>query len=102
MSEHDEIPEDVDYVEMTFSDGVVHRISVTPEQARRWFDGREAIGHARGEPVVGEDGRLEEHHGLPRDPDAEPVEPEVLGVPIDPEELEALEPDEEDENLDEP
>jgi hypothetical protein len=39
MSGHDEIPEDVAYAEFTFN-GVVHRVPVTPEQARRWLEGR--------------------------------------------------------------
>jgi hypothetical protein len=84
MDEHDEF-EHVAFVEFTSKDGVVHRVPVTPEQARRWKEGEEAIGFARGEPMVGEDGRLVEHHGLPEDPDAEEVEPTVLGVPLDPE-----------------
>jgi hypothetical protein len=56
---------DVAYVELTFN-GVVHWMAVTPEQARRWLKGEEAIGMGRGEPMVDKDGRLIEHHGLPR------------------------------------
>ena len=88
MSEHDEF-EDVRYLEVTVK-GVVHRVPIPPEQARRWLEGEEAIGFGRGEPMVGEDGRLIEHHGWPEDPDAEPVEPEVLGVPLDPEDPETF------------
>ena len=63
MSEHDEIPEDVAYVEMTVSDGVVHRVPVTPEQARRWLEGKKPIAYDMntGEPSV-DDGRLIEEH----------------------------------------
>ena len=53
MSEHDEIPEDVAYAEVTFGD-VVHRIPVTP-QARRWMEGKEAIAYDNmkaGEPLT--------------------------------------------------
>lgn len=108
----DEIPDDVVYLEVMFkgpghpSDPdeptrVVHRIPVTPEQARRWLEGEEALGMGRGEPFVSEIRELIEHHGLPEDPHAEPVNPEVLGVPLDPEDGEAFDCDEEDENLDE-
>jgi hypothetical protein len=101
MSEHDEF-EDVRYAEFT-KDGVTHQVPVTPEQARRFIEAEEAIGMGRGEPFVDKDWRLIEHHGWPEDPDAEPVEPEVLGVPLDPEDGEAFDSDEEeDENLDEP
>ncbi len=54
--------------EFTFPDGVVQRVPVTPEQARRWFDGQEALGMGRGEPRVDEDGRLVEHDGIPKNP----------------------------------
>jgi hypothetical protein len=67
-----------------------HRVLVTPEQARRWIDGQDAIGFGRGEPFVEKDRRLIEHHGWPEDPDAEPVEPEVLGVPLNPTDPEAF------------
>ena len=55
MSEHDEIPEDVAYLEATFN-GVTHRVPVTPEEARRWLKGKGAIGMGRGEPMVDDDG----------------------------------------------
>ena len=97
----DDVPEDVSYVEFTFN-GVVHRMPITPEHARRWLEDEEALGLGRGKPCVDEHDRLIEHHGLPQDPNAEPVEPVVLGVPIDPEELEALEPDDENPYDDEP
>ncbi len=69
MSEH-EIPEEVRYVEFTF-DGVVHRIPVTPEQARRWLEGQKAIGYDMntGEPSVDADGRLIEEHRNTMEPD---------------------------------
>ena len=79
--------EDVIWVELTF-DGVVHRMSMSPEQARRWLEREEAIGMGRGEPMVEKDGRLVEHHGFDEDPHVEPVEPTVLGWPIDPEDWE--------------
>jgi len=88
VSEYNEIPEDVADIEVTFKDGVTHRVPVTPEQAGRWLKGEEALGMGRGEPTVDRDGRLVEHHGLPEDPDVEPVEPEVLGV-LDPKVWEA-------------
>ena len=59
--------EDVIWVELTF-DGVVHRMSMSPEQARRWLEREEAIGMGRGEPMVEKDGRLVEHHGFARRP----------------------------------
>jgi hypothetical protein len=64
MSEHDEIPEDVAYAEFTFSDGVVHRVPVTPEQARRWLEGKKPIAYDMntGEPFVDDDDRLIEEH----------------------------------------
>jgi hypothetical protein len=69
MSESDEVPEEVAYVDVTV-DGVVHRVPVTPEQARRWIEGKEAIGYGAGEPFVDEDGRLiEEHRNLMKDED---------------------------------
>lgn len=94
MSEHDEF-KDVAYVEVTL-DGVVHQMPITPEQARRWAEEKEAIGFARGEPFADQDGRLIEHHGLPHDSRIEPVEPEVLGVPVDPQDWEAHDHDADD------
>jgi hypothetical protein len=58
-------PSDVAYQEFVFK-GVAHRIPVTAERARRWLEGEEATGTGRGEPFVDKDGRLIEHHGLPR------------------------------------
>ena len=66
----DEIPNDVRYVEMTFSDGVVHRIPVTPDQARRWVEGKKPIAYdMNGEPSVADDGRLIEEHRNTMDPE---------------------------------
>ena len=90
MNEDIEELEDAAYMELVFN-GVTHRIPVTPEGARDWLEGEEAIGMGRGEPMVDEHGRLIEHHGFPEDPDAESSNPEVLGVPLDPEDLEAYE-----------
>jgi hypothetical protein len=67
MNEHDEIPEDVVNAEFRFGD-VVHRVPVTPERARRFFEGEEAIGIGRGEPMVDGEGWLIEQHGWPEDP----------------------------------
>jgi hypothetical protein len=97
MSEHDEIPEDVAYAEFTFK-GVVHRVLVTPEEARRWIEGTKAIGLIRrGEPILDRDERLIEHHGWPEDPHVETVNPVELGVPLDPEDPEAFDHDDSDE-----
>jgi hypothetical protein len=43
----DEIPEDVAFLEVT-KNGVVHRVPVTPEQARRWMEGEERSASAVG------------------------------------------------------
>ena len=68
MNEHDEIPEDVAYQEFEF-DGVTHRVPITPEQARHWLEGKEAIGYASGEPFVDDDGRLIEEHANTMEPE---------------------------------
>ena len=81
MDEHDEIPEDVAYLEATFN-GVVHRVPVTPEQAPRWIEREEAIGYAIGEPAVDEDGWLvEEHRNVMSEADVEdPYDDEPYGA----------------------
>jgi len=69
MIEHDEVPQDVAYLELSFDGVVVRRVPITPEQARRWLRGERAIGIGGGEPLVDEDGRLiEQHEQLPMDP----------------------------------
>jgi hypothetical protein len=42
--------------------GVTHCVPISPEEARRWLESKEAIGLGRGEPMVDEDGRLVEDH----------------------------------------
>lgn len=67
--------EQATYIEVV-SDGVVHRVPMMANQARRWIEGNDAIGVGpRGEPSVGAEGRLIEHHGLTNDPHAERARP---------------------------
>jgi hypothetical protein len=42
---------------LTF-DGVVHRMAVTPEEARRWLEGEQVLSYMSGEPAVDQRGRL--------------------------------------------
>jgi hypothetical protein len=68
---HDVIPEDAAYLEVTFN-GVTHRVPMGLEHARRWLEGDEAIGYARGEPSVDEHGQLvEDHTGVMPEVDGE-------------------------------